>query len=107
MTHDLRAIGKRISAVRRDLNMSQKALAAKVNISNNHLSNIETGKSAPGFTTFLDICSVLNADIGYIIGGEIYPSPDDATMNKYKKKSPEDKMIISRIIDAFPDRRYY
>ena len=63
MTHDLKAIGRRIATVRREMNLSQKDLAAKINISNNHLSNIETGKSAPGFATFLDICTILNADV--------------------------------------------
>ena len=103
MTHDLKAIGRRIATVRREMNLSQKDLAAKINISNNHLSNIETGKSAPSFATFLDICTILNADVTYIIGGDIYPSPDDATINRFKRKSPEDKMIIGRIIDIFPD----
>ena len=103
MTHDLKAIGRRIATVRREMNLSQKDLAAKINISNNHLSNIETGKSAPGFATFLDICTILNADVTYIIGGDIYPSPDDATINRFKRKSPEDKMIIGRIIDIFTD----
>lgn len=103
MTHDLKAIGRRIATVRREMNLSQKDLAAKINISNNHLSNIETGKSAPGFATFLDICTILNADVTYIIGGDFYPSPDDATINRFKRKSPEDKMIIGRIIDIFPD----
>ena len=103
MTHDLKAIGRRIATVRREMNLSQKDLAAKINISNNHLSNIETGKSAPGFATFLDICTILNADVTYIIGGDIYPSPDDATINRFKRKSPEDKIIIGRIIDIFPD----
>lgn len=103
MTHDFKAIGRRIATVRREMNLSQKDLAAKINISNNHLSNIETGKSAPGFATFLDICTILNADVTYIIGGDIYPSPDDATINRFKRKSPEDKMIIGRIIDIFPD----
>ena len=103
MTHDLKAIGRRIATVRREMNLSQKDLAAKINISNNHLSNIETGKSAPGFATFLDICTILNADVNYIIGGDIYPSPDDATINRFKRKSPEDKITIGRIIDIFPD----
>ena len=103
MTHDLKAIGRRIATVRREMNLSQKDLAAKINISNNHLSNIETGKPAPGFATFLNICTILNADVTYIIGGDIYPSPDDATINRFKRKSPKDKMIIGRIIDIFPD----
>ena len=88
MTHDLKAIGRRIATVRREMNLSQKDLAAKINISNNHLSNIETGKSAPGFATFLDICTILNADVTYIIGGDIYPSPDDATITDLRERVP-------------------
>ena len=33
MTHDLKAIGRRIATVRREMNLSQKDLAAKINIS--------------------------------------------------------------------------
>ena len=47
MTHDLRAIGRRIATVRREMNLSQKDLAAKINISNNHLSNIEKASLHP------------------------------------------------------------
>lgn len=32
MTHDLKAIGRRIATVRREMNLSQKDLAAKINI---------------------------------------------------------------------------
>ncbi len=103
MVHDLKPIGKRISQCRRDKELTQKELASLINISNNHLSNIENGKTAPGFDTFIDICSVLKADAAYIIGGEIYSDINEEIIKKLQRCSDENKIRISRILDAFVD----
>ncbi len=101
MEQELKQIGKRIALCRKDLDLSQKDFASKVNISNNHLSNIERGRSAPSFLLFMDICSVLNANIEYIATGRIYPDLDKEIIEKIKKCSEEDKIKISGIIDVF------
>ena len=101
MVHDLKPIGKRISQCRRDKELTQKELASLINISNNHLSNIENGKTAPGFDTFIDICSELKADATYIIGGEIYSDVNEEIVKKLQRCSDENKIRMSRIIDVF------
>jgi len=57
---DFKLLGKRISQRRRDLGYKQNELAEKADISNNYLSNIETGRSIPSLTTFATICVKLN-----------------------------------------------
>lgn len=57
---DFKLLGKRIAQRRRDLGYRQKELAEKADISNNYLSNIETGRSIPSLTTFAEICVKLN-----------------------------------------------
>lgn len=57
---DFQQLGKRIAQRRRDLGYKQNQLAEKAEISNNYLSNIETGRSIPSLTTFATICSCLN-----------------------------------------------
>ena len=103
MVCSLKQFGKRVRRRRNDLGIRQKELAAKINISNNHLSNIENGKAAPSFFTFLDICSALNVNPSYLIDGSIY-SIESEIAEKLHKKSEENKEIISKIIDTFPDR---
>lgn len=101
MEKTLKEMGKRISAIRKDLDLTQKDFAAKMNISNNHLSNIERGRSAPSFILFLEICSELHANIEYVATGRVYPDLDQEIIEKIKKCSEEDKIKISGIIDVF------
>lgn len=103
MAYKLKAFGKRVFRRRKELGIKQKELAVKINISNNHLSNIENGKAAPGFFTFLDICSALNVNPSYLIDGSVY-SVDSEIAEKLNRKSEDNKKIISKIIDTFPDK---
>lgn len=84
MEYNLKQIGNRIFMRRKELEISQKEFAAKLNISNNHLSNIERGKSAPSFLLFLDICSELKTNTDYIASGTLYADVDDEIMQKLK-----------------------
>ena len=101
MEQQLKQIGKRIALCRKDLDLSQKDFASKINISHNHLSNIERGRSAPSFMLFLDICSALNVNIEYVATGRVYPDLDKEIIEKIKKCSDTDKIKISGIIDVF------
>lgn|SRR5699024_6757774 len=101
MEHNLKQLGNRIFIRRKELGISQKDFANRLNISNNHLSNIERGKSAPSLLLFLDICSELKTTTDYIASGTIYADIDDEIIQKIKKCSIEHKSIISKIIDAF------
>lgn len=104
MAYDFKSMGQRIVKIRNERNIFQKDLAKMVHISGNHLSNIEKGKSTPGLATFIEICIALHAEPSYIIGDGIYPTIDEAIIRKLNRKSPENKIIISRIIDSFPDQ---
>lgn len=101
MEIQLKQIGKRIASCRNDMELSQKEFADMINISHNHLSNIENGKSAPSFLLFLDICSKLNVSLDYIVLGRIYAELNTELVEKIKKCSDEDKIKISKIIDVF------
>ncbi len=101
--YDLKEFGKRISSCRRSSDISQKQLAQMIHVSNNHLSNIENGKSAPSFLTFIAICKGLNVSPTFLINGSTF-SLDAEIIEKITKKSDHDKKIISRILEAFPDQ---
>lgn len=101
MEHNLKQIGNRIFIRRKELEITQKDFANKLNISNNHLSNIERGRSAPSFLLFLDICSELKTSTDYIASGTLYADVDDEIIQNLRKCSDEHKIIISNIIKVF------
>jgi transcriptional regulator with XRE-family HTH domain len=62
-------IGRRISARRKELNLTQEVLAEKVDMSINQISNIENCKSVPSVDTILKLSDVLKTTPDYILLG--------------------------------------
>ena len=63
MELDYKAIGKRIKIARINADMTQEALAAKVNLSPSHMSNIETGTTKVSLTTVVNIANALSVTV--------------------------------------------
>ena len=92
---DYKDIGDRIVQKRREIGLSQKELAELLNISNNHLSNIENGKAGPSFELFILLCKELKVSSDFIIFDYIHPSPSDALTEKIRLCTDENKIIIA------------
>lgn len=65
-------MGKRISQRRKELKLRQNQLAEQLEISNNHLSSIETGKAVPSLPLFAEICSALRVTPDYLMEGAMH-----------------------------------
>ena len=74
MQLDLISMGARIAARRKSLGLSQRQLAELLNVSNNHISNIERGREIPGFDTFIGICNELKVTPDYLLLGTLVPN---------------------------------
>ena len=99
MFFDYKDIGRRIVQRRKELDLSQKQLAEILNISNNHLSNIENGKAAPSFELFLIICKVLKTSSDFLLFNSVHPEVDEGLVEKISLCSDEDRIIISKFVD--------
>jgi len=66
---DLVALGERIKALRKHLNLSQKELAASLGMANSYLSEIEHGNAYPAFEFFHKISRMYNMDLNYLFHG--------------------------------------
>lgn len=66
-------MGKRIAARRKSLGLTQNQLAEILDISNNHLSSIETGKQSPSFEKFIKLCEALDTTPNHLVLGCIHP----------------------------------
>lgn len=67
MDFDYATIGKHIQQYRFELDKTQEEIAEKANISKNHLSKIETGKSAGRLDKYYSIAKALGVTIDMLI----------------------------------------
>lgn len=66
---DYKEIGERIRTIRKSLKYKQEKLAGIVNVSPTTLSEIETGKSKPGFDFLYILSRKLNVNLYYVLFG--------------------------------------
>jgi transcriptional regulator with XRE-family HTH domain len=70
MTRDnLVELGKRVKMIRKELHITQKDFANKINISGSFLSEIEAGKSKPGYNFIYNISKTCNVSIPFVLHG--------------------------------------
>ena len=65
-------IGERIKKRRKEMHLSQSELAEKVDLSNNHISSIETGKQGFSMETLALICDALEVSPDYLLLGNMH-----------------------------------
>lgn len=64
---DDRAIGKRIKIARIRVGLTQEAVAERIGITPQHVSNIETGNSSVSLTTLVAIANLLNVTMDELL----------------------------------------
>ena len=64
-------IGMFIAQRRKNVNMTQKQLAEKLDITDRAVSKWETGKSMPDSSIMLELCSVLQITVNDLLSGEV------------------------------------
>ena len=85
---------------------SAKDLAEKVNVSNNHISSIETGKQIPSLTTFVKICEQLDTTPDFLLLGSLHT--DNLPKNIYDSLAlcnKKDLPLIQDIVENFVSKR--
>ena len=63
-------IGKFISKLRKEKNMTQQELADKINVTDRAVSHWENGRSIPDISLFKPLCEIFNISINELISGE-------------------------------------
>jgi transcriptional regulator with XRE-family HTH domain len=93
----LQELGRRLMSARRRKGISQEALAAKVNVSTQTVSNYETGRNEPQLGKLLKIVAALDAPISQVLDklDDRRPPPNTA---RY-----EDETAILRLLSGLDD----
>ena len=92
MNLDKKHIAKIIQNARREAKLTQLELAEKIEISEKHMSKIETGKNYPALDTFLKILDVLNLTLG-----------DFGLQNT--SETYHNKLLLQKIIDTSSEKQ--
>ena len=100
------AMGNRIKTRRKELHINQNQLAERLDISNNHMSSIETGKEKPSLDVFTQICIELDVTPNYLLLGSMHS--DNTLQNvvdKLRLCSAEDIRLVNCVIEHLIQRR--
>ena len=76
--NDTSEVGKRLKDVRRVLDISQKDFAAGIDVSGSYLSEIESGKTKPGYNLILAVARKFNVSPNWLLleQGEMFIGKD-------------------------------
>ena len=88
MELDYKAIGKRIKIARIKKNLTQEAIADKIGITPQHVSNIETGNASVSLTTLVAIANTLTVSVNDLLCDTVLISK--AVFEKEAKELLED-----------------
>ena len=100
MDIDKKRIGKRIRHRREAAGLSQEQLAEKLELSTNHISSIECGKSLLTTKRLLDLCDILGGTPNYYLLGEIEQGADRIT-SLVKELTPDAQEMLCRLLETY------
>ena len=98
-------VGTFISNLRKERNLTQKALAEELNVSDKAVSKWETGKCYPDIETIERLSGFFNVSINEILSGKIVGSADiikaaDSNITQVMKKTKKTKAVFKKIAFA-------
>ena len=94
----LRDMGERIYMRRKNSNMTQNALAEKLGVSPQMISNLELGKKAIRPENLLRLCEVLDLSADYVLTGKGENDSVERLTKRLKNFSDDDIRMVDRLI---------
>ena len=98
--YDYGPMGQRIKNARKEKRLTQEYLAERLDVSVQHISEIERGFSGLSVPSLMEICRILEVDSDYILFG-VSGESENPIQKILKKMSPEQAMYAEEIITAY------
>lgn len=96
------AIGERIKETRLKQNMTQEALAEKVNLgSAQQISDIERGLCGISVNKLIELCRVLNVDADYLLFGTVTRDVSNPLNRYLSQMTPEQSRCVEELVCAY------
>lgn len=84
----------RIREIREERELSQKELAAKMQVSPTNIYNYETGRTEPSIEVLLKLSQILNVSVDYLIGREDSDVQPSATNRSTDQLTAKEKRLL-------------
>lgn len=94
-------IGKRIKNARLEKKYTQEYVAEKLNVSCQHISDIERGLNGMSIPTLMELCKVLEMDADYVLFGTLTRASGNPLNKIISKMTPEQSMHAEEILMAY------
>ena len=101
MDNLLKAMGKRIHDRRKQLNLTQEALAEKAIVTPQTISTAELGQKAMRPETMIGVCEALGISADYLLQGTITQSDNDMLSRKFSDLTPRQHQHLEDIINSY------
>lgn len=97
----LKEMGKRIHDRRKQMNLTQEALAEKANVTPQTISTAELGQKAMRPETIIGVCEALGISADYLLLGTITQSDNDMLARKFSDLTPSQHQHLEDIINSY------
>lgn len=94
-------VNERIKEVRKRFGLTQTEFAKRINLSQNYMTMVETGKRSPSDRTIEDICRVFGVSRDWLesgMGEMFLPDSDDAVMQAFGELAARNNPTINSFI---------
>lgn len=108
MKIDYRALGRRLSRIRRERGYTQEKLAEKTDLANNYISNIENCRSIPSLETLVKLSEALDITpndllLDTVQNSQRYLLPE--IQDKIAMCTPSEKRLVDGFISLLLEER--
>lgn len=89
-------IGERITALRKEKDISQAELAKRLNVSRQAVSKWEQGVSSPDTTKLIQLAEIFDTEVEYLATG-VHPEPGSVVLNVVETVERVEERVVEVI----------
>lgn len=94
--------GERITALRKEKDISQTELARRLNVSRQAVSKWEQGSSSPDTERLIQLAEILGTEVEYLATG-VHPEPGSVVLNIVETvERVEEKVVVKEVVRHVP-----
>ena len=91
-------IGERITTLRKEKDISQTALAKRLNVSRQAVSKWEQGTSTPDTERLIQLAEILDTEVEYLATG-VHPEPGSVVLNVVETvERVQEKVVFKEVV---------
>ena len=100
-SYDYEPIGKRVKKIRKKRGFTQEYIAEKLDVSCQHISDIERGLNGMSVPSLMMLCRILDIDADYILFGTVTRSENNPITQIMSRMTPQQSLHAEEILSAY------